>query len=119
MKMQQRAMLMVGGWGVLPGEQSKVFFQISNTTTTNRKLNKIVRNSHLKVQESDEKACNNLETYSRVSFESQWPSGKETTCNAKIQVQSLGQEYPLEKQMETHSSILAWEIPWTEVTGSP
>ena len=30
------------------------------------------------------------------------------------QVQFLGQEDPLEKGMATHSSILAWEIPWTE-----
>ena len=30
------------------------------------------------------------------------------------QVQSLGQKDPLEKGMVTHSSILAWEIPWTE-----
>ena len=29
-------------------------------------------------------------------------------------VQSLGQEDPLEKEMAMHSSILAWEIPWTE-----
>ena len=29
----------------------------------------------------------------------------------------LGQEDPLEKQMATHSSILAWEIPWTEEPG--
>ena len=29
-------------------------------------------------------------------------------------VQSLGQEDPLEKGMKTHSSILAWRIPWTE-----
>ena len=32
-------------------------------------------------------------------------------------VQSLGQEDPLEKVMATHSSILAWEIPWTEEPG--
>ena len=32
----------------------------------------------------------------------------------ETQVQSLGQEDPLEKEMATHSSILAWEIPWTE-----
>ena len=32
-------------------------------------------------------------------------------------VQSLGQEDPLEKRMATHSSILAWKIPWTEETG--
>ena len=29
-------------------------------------------------------------------------------------VQSLGQEDPLEKEMATHSNILAWEVPWTE-----
>ena len=29
----------------------------------------------------------------------------------------LGQEDPLEKEMATHSSILAWEIPWTEESG--
>ena len=32
-------------------------------------------------------------------------------------VQSLGREDPLEKEMATHSSILAWEIPWTEEPG--
>ena len=31
-------------------------------------------------------------------------------------IQSLGQEDPLEKEMATHPSILAWEIPWTEET---
>ena len=36
-----------------------------------------------------------------------------------MQVQSLGQEDPLEKEMSTHSSILAWEIPWTEELGGP
>ena len=32
-------------------------------------------------------------------------------------VRSLDQEYPLEKEMATHSSILAWRIPWTEELG--
>ena len=32
-------------------------------------------------------------------------------------VQSLGQEDPLEKGMATHSSIIAWRIPWTEEPG--
>ena len=32
-------------------------------------------------------------------------------------VQSLGQEDPLEKEMATHSSILAWRIPWTPMDG--
>ena len=35
----------------------------------------------------------------------------------EIQVPSLGQEDPLEKEMATHSSILAWEIPWTVEPG--
>jgi len=37
----------------------------------------------------------------------------------KTQVQSLGQEDPLEKGMATHSSILAWRISWTEEPGGP
>ena len=35
-----------------------------------------------------------------------------------MQVRSLGWEDPLEKEMATHSSILAWRIPWTEEPGS-
>ena len=35
----------------------------------------------------------------------------------EIQVQSLGQEEPLEKGVAIHSNILAWEIPWTEEHG--
>ena len=35
----------------------------------------------------------------------------------KMQVQSLGQEDPLEKEMATDSSISVWKIPWTEETG--
>ena len=39
---------------------------------------------------------------------------KESACNAGDQVRSLGQKDPLQKGMATHSSILAWGIPWTE-----
>ena len=35
----------------------------------------------------------------------------------ELWVQSLGQEYPLEKEMKTHSSILAWVTLWTEEPG--
>ena len=35
----------------------------------------------------------------------------------ETRVRSLGQEDPLEKETATHSSILAWEIPWTEEPG--
>ena len=34
-----------------------------------------------------------------------------------MQVQSLGWEEPLEEEIATHSSILAWRIPWTEEPG--
>ena len=49
------------------------------------------------------------------------PSDKEPTYQCRrckrLGVQSLGQEDPLEKEMVTHSCILAWEIPWTEDPG--
>ena len=50
----------------------------------------------------------------------QWLSGKESACNAgDAGLMGLGQEDPLEKEMAAHSSILAWEIPWTEEAGGP
>ena len=39
---------------------------------------------------------------------------KHLTAMRETQFQSLGQEDPLENGMATHSSILAWRIPWTE-----
>ena len=42
---------------------------------------------------------------------------KRLSAMRETQVQSLDQEDPLEKEMATHSSILAWEIPWTEELG--
>ena len=50
----------------------------------------------------------------------QWLSSKETTCKAGAtgDVGSMpGQEDLLEEGMATHSSILAWRIPWTEESG--
>ena len=48
-----------------------------------------------------------------------FPSGpvKNLPAVQETQVQSLGQEDPLEEVMATHSSILAWRIPWTEEPG--
>ena len=49
--------------------------------------------------------------------------GKESTCNAgdtgdmRDMSSFPGQEDPLEEEMAAHSSILAWEIPWTEEPG--
>ena len=42
---------------------------------------------------------------------------KNLPAKQKMQVRSLDQEDPLEEGMTTHSSILAWEIPWTEELG--
>ena len=43
--------------------------------------------------------------------------GKESACSAGDLVRSLGWEDTLEKEMATHSRILAWRIPWTEKPG--
>ena len=42
---------------------------------------------------------------------------KDTPAVQETQVQSLGREDPLEEEMATHFSILAWKIPWTEKPG--
>ena len=42
---------------------------------------------------------------------------KNLSAMQETRVQSLGQEDPLEKGMATHSSILAWRIPWAEKPG--
>ena len=43
--------------------------------------------------------------------------GKKSTCHVRDMVWSLGWDDPLEEGMATHSSILAWRIPWTEGPG--
>ena len=54
-------------------------------------------------------------------MEMQTVPGKEPACQCRkreeMWVQSLGWEDPLEEGMATHSSILAWRIPWTEEPG--
>ena len=49
----------------------------------------------------------------------EFPGGsvvKNLPAKQEMQIRSLGQEEPLEEEMATHSSVLAWEIPWTEVS---
>ena len=53
----------------------------------------------------------NLRAFLGVSVVKNLPATQET------QVQSPGQEDPLDKEMATHSNILAWKIPWTEKPG--
>ena len=49
-----------------------------------------------------------------------FPSGsvvKNLPVRQEMRVRSLGQEDPLEEEIATHSSILAWKIPWTDEPG--
>ena len=55
-----------------------------------------------------------------VPGQNRFPGGsvvKNPPANAGDWVRSLNQEYPLEKEMATRISILAWKIPWTEEPG--
>ena len=77
--------------------------------------------------------CTHTETFSKSAqtLDEYFPcssDGKESACNGDLEsacqcrrqetrVRSLGQEDPLEEEMATHSSILAWEIPRTEECG--
>ena len=57
-----------------------------------------------------------LSVYGSVHWKKGFPcdsAGTESSCNVGDLVQSLGWEDPLEKGKATHSSILAWRIPWT------
>ena len=56
--------------------------------------------------------CITLSTVSQSSLVAQMV--KNLPAMQKTQVQSLGQEEPMENGMATHSSIFAWRIPWTE-----
>ena len=54
------------------------------------------------------------------SFKRKFPGGsdgKESVCKVGYLVGSLDQEDPLEEEMATNSSILAWKIPWMEEPG--
>ena len=48
---------------------------------------------------------------------SSWVMIKTLPAMRETQVRSLSRKDPLEKEMETHSSVLTWEIPWTEESG--
>ena len=66
--------------------------------------------------------CKELDTTERLTLHYLYivfPGGSDGKESAvwETHVQFLGQEDPLEKGMATHSSILAWRIPWTEEPG--
>ena len=71
------------------------------------------------VAESDTTERLSVHTY-KHTCEKCFPGGsvvKNPPAKQETRVRSLGQEDPLEKGIATHSSILAWEIPWTEEPG--
>ena len=59
--------------------------------------------------------------WKQISYPFSGASDEEPTCQCRSHketwVRSLGEEDSLKKEMVTHSSILAWEIPWTEEPG--
>ena len=55
----------------------------------------------------------------QTSLPSPWPVPSTGSDIGGRRAWSLGQEDLLQKEIATHSSILAWEIPWTEETGAP
>ena len=62
--------------------------------------------------------CNYLYvTYTSIQISLVVQMVKSLLTVQETRVQSLDQEDPLEKEMETHSSILDWRIPWTEEPG--
>ena len=63
-------------------------------------------------REAERQRKRNEDVYWRASLMAQMV--KSLPAMQETQVQSLGQEDSLEKEMATHSSILAWRIPWTE-----
>ena len=76
----------------------------------------------LKLKLSSPKIKNPISTQINITHTQLWASlvvqkVKNLPAMQETWVQSLGQEDPLEKGMATHSSILAWRIPWTKEPG--
>ena len=73
--------------------------------------------SQIHIQLFDFKIYTNYSVKSELMFTTGFSVGsvvKNLPTMQEMQVQSRGQEDALEKEMATHSSVLAWEIPWTE-----
>ena len=70
------------------------------------------KNKHIETNSTITEIKNILEGINRASLVAQMLKRLPTMWETRVR--SLGQEYPLEKEMATHSSTLAWKIPWTE-----
>ena len=63
------------------------------------------------------RGCKDSDTTEGLSTQHSGSAVKNPSLIQETRVLSLGQEDPLEKEMATYSSILAWKIPWTEEPG--
>ena len=78
------------------------------------------RINHLREAAKNTGSLDTMQKMFHLSSFKGFPSGsvvKNLPAMQETQLQSLGQEDPLEAGMATHSSILAWRIPWTEESG--
>ena len=90
----------------LQGERGKTTITVGNFNTTHS-----ITIRHIRQKFSKDRDDLNITINARGSLVKNLPAIQEK------RVGSLGQEDPLEKEMATHSSILAWKIPWTEELG--
>ena len=67
--------------------------------------------------DASELICLKMYHFNHLYHPSWWLSSKNPPAVRETWVPSLDREDPLEKEMATHSSILAWRIPWTEEPG--
>ena len=81
---------------------NKIRSEKRKVTTDNAEIQRIIRDYYEQL---------------RISLVAQMV--KHLPTMGETQVQSLGWEDPLEKEMATHSSTLTWKIPWTEEHGRP
>ena len=87
----------------------------------NRRMKNIWKKKFHEIPKNTTWICHSSSTiYIALTLYLGFPGGsdsKESACNAGDMVWSMDWEDPLEKEMATHSSILAWRIPWTEEPG--
>ena len=87
----------------------------------NRRMKNIWKKNFHEIPKNTTWICHSSSTiYIALTLYLGFPGGsdsKESACNAGDMVWSMDREDPLEKEMATHSSVLAWRIPWTEEPG--
>ena len=99
------------------------FFFFLTISDKNSKYQCITQNKGIVTHLAENKSRSGMESWEAFDFKqlfSPFTGGsmvKNLPAMWETQVRCLGQDYPLEKEMATHSSILAWRIPRTEESG--